>query len=136
MNLFRELIERIGNALRAPFQSIARDAHRASFPEHYVRTLEEEVARLRAENRALLNSLLGTAGIPPLEIPGGPARRDGTAMPTRRRSWPQIAQTLEAQSRDAANSRASAQTRNAMHARDSMQIRAAVAPSRETKSHV
>jgi hypothetical protein len=110
MKLFRELIERIGNALRAPFQSIARDARRASFPEHYVRTLEEEVARLRADNRALLNSLLGTAGIPPLEIPGGAATRPA-AMPTRRRSWPQIAQSLEAQSRDATTSR------NAMQAR-------------------
>jgi len=28
----------------------------------YVELLEEEVARLRAENRALTNSLLGTAG--------------------------------------------------------------------------
>ena len=113
MNLFRELIERIGNALRnifggafqGPLQGISRDARRSAFPESYVRTLEEEVARLRAENRALLNSLLGTAGIPPLEIPGGSATRP-VAMPTRRRSWPQIAQTLEANSR------------NAMHARD------------------
>ena len=32
----------------------------------YVRVLEDEVARLRAENRALLNSLLGTVGVPPL----------------------------------------------------------------------
>ena len=32
----------------------------------YVRMLEEEVARLRGENRALVNSLLGTAGFPPL----------------------------------------------------------------------
>lgn len=32
----------------------------------YTRSLEAEVARLRAENRALLNSILGIAGIPPL----------------------------------------------------------------------
>ena len=30
----------------------------------YVGLLEAEVARLRAENRALMNSLLGTAGFP------------------------------------------------------------------------
>src|SRR3989442_13510335 len=35
----------------------------------YVRALEEEVSRLRAENRALTNSLLGTAGFPPVEFP-------------------------------------------------------------------
>jgi hypothetical protein len=103
---------RIGNMFRALFERMFGDAHRASFPEHYVRTLEEEVARLRAENRALLNSLLGTAGIPPLEIPGGPATRPA-AMPTRRRSWPQIAQSLEA------NSRAAATTRNAATAASS-----------------
>ncbi len=34
-----------------------------------VQRLEEEVARLRAENRALMNSLLGAAGFPPLEFP-------------------------------------------------------------------
>jgi hypothetical protein len=37
---------------------------------NYVRLLEEEVARLRAENCALMNSLLGTAGFPPVEFPG------------------------------------------------------------------
>jgi len=35
----------------------------------YVRLLEAEVARLRAENRALTNSLLGTAGFPPVDYP-------------------------------------------------------------------
>lgn len=32
----------------------------------YTRSLEEEIARLRAENRALVNSILGVAGIPPM----------------------------------------------------------------------
>ena len=32
----------------------------------YVRALEEEIARLRGENRALINSILGVAGIPPM----------------------------------------------------------------------
>jgi hypothetical protein len=32
----------------------------------YTRALENEIARLRAENRALVNSILGVAGIPPM----------------------------------------------------------------------
>jgi hypothetical protein len=35
----------------------------------YTRALEAEVARLRAENRALLNSILGIAGVPPIPVP-------------------------------------------------------------------
>jgi hypothetical protein len=64
----------------------------------YVRLLEEElsreraeVARLRDENRALLNSLLGTAGVPPIETP----RPMASVPPVRRRSWPQIATARE-----------------------------------------
>ena len=54
----------------------------------YVAMLEEEVARLRAENRALTNSLLGTAGFPPVEYPE-PAKPQ--ALPRlRKRSWHQI----------------------------------------------
>jgi hypothetical protein len=34
----------------------------------YTRTLEADVARLRAENRALLNSILGIAGVPPIHV--------------------------------------------------------------------
>jgi len=60
----------------------------------YVRTLEEDVARLRAENRALMNSLLGTAGFPPVEFPAAPLPRE---LPrTRRRSWHQIQAWREA----------------------------------------
>ena len=33
-----------------------------------VRALEGEVARLRAENRALMNSILGIAGVPPVIV--------------------------------------------------------------------
>jgi hypothetical protein len=61
----------------------------------YVRLLEEETARLRAENRALVNSLLGTAGFPPLaleqEAPHGPV----ALPPMRRRTWTQIARERE-----------------------------------------
>src|SRR5260370_3323794 len=42
------------------------------FQGRYVGLLEGEVARLRAENRALMNSLLGTAGFSPVEFPEAP----------------------------------------------------------------
>src|SRR5579864_7219707 len=54
----------------------------------YVGLLEGEVTRLRAENRALVNSLLGTAGFPPVEFPEAPKPQ---ALPRlRKRSWHQI----------------------------------------------
>lgn len=65
----------------------------------YTRALEEEVARLRAENRALVNSLLGTAGVPPLVIHEAalPGSAEGKAVvpAVRRRSWQQIGRMLE-----------------------------------------
>jgi hypothetical protein len=61
----------------------------------YVLLLEEEVARLRAENRALVNSLLGTAGFPPIS-PEDDARRGAVGLPpVRRRTWSQIARERE-----------------------------------------
>ena len=42
------------------------------------RLLEQEIARLREENRALVNSILGIAGIPPVRI----ARRQMSAAAT------------------------------------------------------
>ena len=82
-----------------------------------------EITRLRAENRALLNSILGIAGVPPVSASlddlaatqsqnatppsvartanhSGP-RANSTphvAAPTRRRSWPQIHRRLEFES--------------------------------------
>jgi len=54
----------------------------------YVGLLEGEVVRLRAENRALTNSLLGSAGFPPVDFPEAPKLQE---LPrTRRRSWHQI----------------------------------------------
>ena len=54
----------------------------------YIGLLEADVARLRAENRALTNSLLGTAGFPPVEFPEAPKPQ---ALPRlRKRSWHQI----------------------------------------------
>ena len=50
----------------------------------YTRMLEGEVERLRAENRALVNSIIGIAGIPPLkieaEIDAEQSRRRGLEM--------------------------------------------------------
>jgi hypothetical protein len=54
----------------------------------YVGLLEGEVCRLRAENRALTNSLLGTAGFPPVEFPEPP--KPQPVPRSRRRSWHQI----------------------------------------------
>ena len=47
-----------------------------------------EHERLRAENRALMNSLLGRAGFPPLDFP--PATTTQPMNRVRRRSWHQI----------------------------------------------
>ena len=65
----------------------------------YVRSLEaqlarerEEIERLRAENRAMLNSLLGTAGVPPIETP---SMHPAQIAPVRRRTWSQIATARE-----------------------------------------
>jgi hypothetical protein len=65
------------------------------FGGRYVGLLEGEVARLRAENRALMNSLLGTAGFPPVEFPEAPKPQ---ALPRlRKRSWHQIQAWKEAE---------------------------------------
>jgi hypothetical protein len=61
----------------------------------YVQMLEQDVERLRAENRALVNSLLGTAGFPPITLEDD-LKRGGSAMtPVRRRTWTQIARDRE-----------------------------------------
>jgi hypothetical protein len=94
----------------------------------YTQALEAEVARLRAENRAMLNSILGIAGVPPIPaqesevaavreatgagtvpegaqpprraVAGSSPRSTGGQVPTplRRRSWHQINRMLEFQS--------------------------------------
>ena len=67
----------------------------------YVGRLEEEIAyqraeneRLRAENRALLNSLLGTAGFPPIETSEAPKPQPLPRL--RKRSWHQLQAWKEA----------------------------------------
>ena len=61
----------------------------------YVRLLEQEVERLRSENRALVNSLLGTAGFPPVSLDDDLWRGMAAMPPVRRRSWMQIARERE-----------------------------------------
>ncbi|HSC45903.1 MAG TPA: hypothetical protein VLC94_08730 [Candidatus Acidoferrum sp.] len=53
--------------------------------------------RLRAENRALLNSLLGTAGFPPLDFVQPDQPRELPRL--RRRSWHQLQAVKEAELR-------------------------------------
>jgi hypothetical protein len=80
----------------------------------YVGLLEAEVAReraeierLRAENRALLNSLLGTAGIAPADFPEAPKPQPLPRL--RKRSWYQIQNWREtAAARDATSDSESA----------------------------
>lgn len=59
-----------------------------AFQTRYVGMLEGEVTRLRMENRALMNSLLGTAGFPPVEYAEPVKPVELPRM--RRRSWQQI----------------------------------------------
>jgi hypothetical protein len=61
---------------------------RAIIQTRYVGLLEGEVVRLRAENRALSNSLLGTAGFPPVEYPEAPKPQPLPRL--RKRSWHQM----------------------------------------------
>ena len=69
------------------------DGIRALVRTRYVVMLEEENARLKAENRAFLNSLLGTAGFPPVETGG---EEKAVAMTrVRKRSWPQVQRMRE-----------------------------------------
>ena len=56
----------------------------------YVGLLEGEVDRLRAENRALTNSLLGTAGFPPVDYPAVGSSQPREIPRARKRSWHQI----------------------------------------------
>ncbi len=57
--------------------------------------LEGEVLRLRMENRALMNSLLGTAGFPPVEFAEGVKPAELPRM--RRRSWQQLQRIRESE---------------------------------------
>jgi hypothetical protein len=49
------------------------------FRSRYARALEDEVSRLRNENRALINSVLSIAGLPPLRLEAEVARENHRA---------------------------------------------------------
>jgi hypothetical protein len=66
-----------------------------AFTTRYVGMLEGEVLRLRMENRALMNSLLGTAGFPPVEF--AEAVKPVELPRMRRRSWQQIQRKNESE---------------------------------------
>jgi len=65
-----------------------KDFFQRLFNGRYIGMLEADVARLRAENRALMNSLLGTAGFPPVEFPEAPKPQPLPRL--RKRSWHQL----------------------------------------------
>jgi hypothetical protein len=71
---------------------------RQLWKSRYVRMLEEENSRLRIENRAFLNSLLGVAGFAPVDIPD---LKPPDAPRLRKRSWPQLQRLREHQSKSA-----------------------------------
>ena len=79
---------------RRVLKKIMLDRLKKLLRSNYVRLLEEEVSRLRAENRALMNSLLGTAGFPPVEFPEAPKPQPLPRL--RKRSWHQIQAWREA----------------------------------------
>ncbi len=73
-----------------------KDFFQRLFNSRYIGLLEADVARLRAENRALMNSLLGTAGFPPVEFPEAPKPQPLPRL--RKRSWHQLQAWRETES--------------------------------------
>ena len=84
-----EWCARLRQALRTRYVRLLEDELARERGE--IDRLREEIVALCAENRAVVNSLLGTAGVPPIETP----RAFVTTPPVRRRSWPQIATARE-----------------------------------------
>src|SRR5579871_7047311 len=93
----------MSDSCRADKSSDLKDFIYRLLNSRYVGLLEGEVERLRAENRALMNSLLGTAGFPPVEFPEPPKPQPVPRL--RKRSWHQIQAWRETEAaRDAAAS--------------------------------
>jgi hypothetical protein len=66
------------------------------FKSRYVRLLESENERMRVEIRALLNSLLKSAGRDPIEA--NPLEVKPPQEPTRRVTWRSVAKMMRAKS--------------------------------------
>jgi hypothetical protein len=83
------------------------------FRSRYVRVLEDEVSRLRNENRALINSVLSIAGLPPLRLEAEIARENHLAeieLKTRRSGAAAQATTMGEVGRDRTGSPAAHDT--------------------------
>jgi hypothetical protein len=106
-NRFVRWFASVRRALRGSYVCLLEDELRRSRED--VARERAEVARLRLENRALLNSLLGTAGVPPVEEPSAHRYGGQAVAAVRRRSWPQIAASRESE----------AERRSAAHQRNS-----------------
>lgn len=85
----------------------------------YTRGLEAEVARLRAENRALLNSILGIAGVPPITVlpdsvsigaPGAERVADASAVQHKHRRTRQVFTAADSAGTSTAQSARSSET--------------------------
>jgi len=94
-----------GEAMDWNWQNWARQLSR-HLRSRYVVLLEEEVARLRLENRGLVNSLLGTAGFPPISVEEDAKRGAVGLAAVRRRTWSQIARERELAAGKVASGRA------------------------------
>jgi uncharacterized coiled-coil protein SlyX len=92
-----EWCARVRRALRGGYvrrleDEVARQREEITHVHAEVARERAEIERLRVENRALLNSVLGTAGVPPIETP---PMHPASVPAVRRRSWPQIATQRE-----------------------------------------
>ena len=85
------------------YKETVRDFIQRLLQSRYVGLLEGEVERLRAENRALTNSLLGTAGFPPVDYPATSSQPREIPR-TRKRSWHQIQAWRESEAARTENS--------------------------------
>jgi hypothetical protein len=66
----RERVDLVGTYLSGLWQRMTVTRYARALEEEAARQ-RAEIARLRAENRALLNSILGIAGIPPIVVQEG-----------------------------------------------------------------
>jgi hypothetical protein len=88
-----------------------RETWRRITATRYTRALEADVARLRAENRALLNSMLGIAGVPPITVlPDSVRVADASAVQHKHRRTRQVFTAAGSTGRSTAQSARSSET--------------------------